>query len=160
MTNGYKILLLIIISVILATGCTKKKTESNIVILDNNVPIEYSSEMAIENGDVVSLQDSMYNGEVLNRFIENLNNNNKDSIRVTKYNADGDPVIVLLYFNGEYIEYHKDNTREKNVVRGIKSSRYTSIKKREVVVDDEAMTEVILVAGDNEDVLFVYSDIE
>lgn len=91
----------------------------------------YSSEEAIKRGDIV------YQGEVANlerfeQFLLNLSNKKEDTIRVTGYTDEGDPIFQDLQY-GKDIQYTYDNSKDefggKN--KGIKKDVCTEITKKE-----------------------------
>ncbi|MBB6673438.1 DUF4362 domain-containing protein [Cohnella nanjingensis] len=72
----------------------------------------YSSNEAITKGDVVYL-NKVYNIEKFNRFITNLDNKKADSIRITGYTDEGDPIFKDLKYDGKEISYTYDNSNDE-----------------------------------------------
>jgi len=72
----------------------------------------YTSKTAIKNGDVVVANGNQYNVEKLDEFMENVKNNIKDKVRITRYTIEGDAIITDLDYDGENINYTDDNTRD------------------------------------------------
>ncbi|BBI35289.1 DUF4362 domain-containing protein [Cohnella abietis] len=73
----------------------------------------YSSNEAISKGDVVYLHQSYANIDKFDRFITNLENKKADSIRITGYTDEGDPIYKDLNFDGKEISYTYDNSNDK-----------------------------------------------
>ncbi|MNO20777.1 hypothetical protein D3C76_105350 [compost metagenome] len=71
----------------------------------------YSSQEAIRRGDVVFL-DKVYNLEGFDDFIASLESKNVDSIRVTSYTDEGDPIFKDLQFDGKAISYTYDDSND------------------------------------------------
>jgi hypothetical protein len=72
----------------------------------------YGSEEAIERGDVV-YQNEVVNLERFEQFLINLSNKKEDTIRVTSYTHEGDPIFQDLRFNGKVIQYTYDNSNDE-----------------------------------------------
>lgn len=112
-----KILLLFLaMSILLCVGC---KADS--------IPANYPSQTAIDNGDVVTVGMSSYNVGKLASFIDSTQNGKKDSIRITRYTTEGDPVITTLTFDGKTINYTNDTTRDHFGNHGIVKKQFDSI---------------------------------
>ncbi|WP_100407982.1 DUF4362 domain-containing protein [Bacillus solitudinis] len=70
---------------------------------------------AIDNGDVVHVNGSVYNFSIFETFIDNLHNKQESYIRILTYTDEGEP----LHYNLEYkesnlmleIDYSKDKLR-------------------------------------------------
>jgi len=73
----------------------------------------YSSNEAINKGDVVYLGQGYSNIEKFDQFITNLGNKKSDSIRITGYTDEGDPIFKDLKFDGNIISYTYDNSNDK-----------------------------------------------
>lgn len=72
----------------------------------------YGSEEAIKRGDVV-YQNEVVNLEKFEQFLINLSNKKEDTIRVTSYTHEGDPIFQDLRFDEEVIHYSYDNSNDK-----------------------------------------------
>lgn len=81
----------------------------------NNVelPEEYPSKMAKENGDVVNALDGAFNLNKLDNFISNVDKKLRDSVRVISYTIEGDAIITELSHDGQNITAVVDATRDK-----------------------------------------------
>lgn len=91
------IILLVAISI---NGCSKSGDEA------------YGSKEAIKRGDVV-YQNEVVNLERFEKFLINLSNKKEDTIRVTGYTHEGDPIFQDLRFDGEDIHYTYDNSNDE-----------------------------------------------
>jgi Domain of unknown function (DUF4362) len=78
-------------------GCSKNKA--------------YGSEEAIKKGDVVYL-NKVFNLARFEQFLTNLSNKKEDTIRVTGYTDEGDPIFQDLRFDGKLIHYRYDNSND------------------------------------------------
>ncbi|HWL22581.1 MAG TPA: DUF4362 domain-containing protein [Ureibacillus sp.] len=72
----------------------------------------YGSEEAIKRGDIV-YQNEVVNLERFEQFLINLSNKKEDTIRVTGYTQEGDPIFQDLQFGGEVIHYTYDNSNDE-----------------------------------------------
>ena len=108
-----KKVLIIILSLIIfiCIGCSKDS---------------YTSKTAIKNGDVVDVHGKQYNVEKLDKFIENVKNNNKDKVRITTYTIEGGAIITDLDYDGENINYTNDNTRDNFGKPRIENKKFDS----------------------------------
>jgi chitin deacetylase len=86
----------------------KKPTTTKVV----NPKKPYSVADAIINGDVVSSSSGFENLDKFARFLENVKNNITDTIRITRYTVEGDPIFDNLVFDGKLIHYTSDNTQD------------------------------------------------
>jgi hypothetical protein len=80
----------------------------------NSVPKSkpYTSEEAISRGDIVSIE-KVYNLDKFEQFITNLSSKKADSIRVTSYTDEGDPIFKDLKFDGSVISYSYDTSNDE-----------------------------------------------
>ncbi len=92
----------------------------------------YSSEEAIENGDVVNLHGEISNLDRFESFIENVENGAKDEIRITMYTIEGDPIFYNLNYNGNKIQFTYDNSQDgyAGTGKGIESTSCSNIESR------------------------------
>lgn len=72
----------------------------------------YGSEEAIKRGDVVD-QNEVINLKRFEQFLINLSYKKEDTIRVTGYTHEGDPIFQDLRFDGEVIHYTYDNSNDE-----------------------------------------------
>lgn len=98
----------------------------------NNPKKSYSSEEAIENGDVVNIHGKISNLDRFESFIENVENGAKDEIRITMYTIEGDPIFYNLNYNGNKIQYTYDNSQDgyAGTGKGIESTSCSNIESR------------------------------
>ncbi|WP_028391018.1 DUF4362 domain-containing protein [Bacillus cihuensis] len=92
----------------------------------------YSSEEAIENGDVVDLHGEISNLNEFENFIENVKDSAKDQIRLTMYTIEGDPIFYNLNYDGNKIQFTYDNSQDgyAGSGKGIKSTSCSNIDSR------------------------------
>ncbi|MFJ5717842.1 DUF4362 domain-containing protein [Neobacillus sp. NPDC093127] len=92
----------------------------------------YSSEEAIKRGDIVYQREAA-NLERFEQFLLNLSNKKEDTIRVTGYTDEGDPIFQDLQFDGKDIQYTYDNSKDEfgGKDKGIKKDVCTEITKKE-----------------------------
>jgi hypothetical protein len=92
----------------------------------------YNSEEAIKRGDIV-YQAKVANLERFEQFLINLSNKKEDTIRVTGYTDEGDPIFQDLQFDGKVIQYTYDNSNDDFAGddKGIKKDVCTEIIKKE-----------------------------
>ena len=69
-------------------------------------------EQAEQNGDVVFGLNHVANRETLDAFLQNVNKGHNDSIQITSYTIEGDPIFFNLDYEGEQIRYQFDNTHD------------------------------------------------
>ncbi|RKN64580.1 DUF4362 domain-containing protein [Paenibacillus ginsengarvi] len=78
------------------------------------LPQNYPEDLAILNGDVVYLSMSKaYNEVQISDFLNNIQKNVGDWIRITRYTFEGDPIIQLVSYNDGIFRYTLDNSRDK-----------------------------------------------
>ncbi len=92
----------------------------------------YSSEEAIKRGDIV-YQVEVANLDRFENFLNNLSNKKEDTIRVTGYTHEGDPIFQDLQFDGKAIQYTYDNSNDEYAGKdkGIEKDVCTEIIKKE-----------------------------
>jgi len=92
----------------------------------------YNSEEAIKRGDIV-YQAKVSNLERFEQFLINLSNKKEDTIRVTGYTDEGDPIFQDLRFDGKVIQFTYDNSNDEfaGKDKGIEKGVCTEIVKKE-----------------------------
>lgn len=83
--------------------------------------------------DIVDMHGDIENIERFYQFIENIENNNADEIRVVSYTTEGDPIIRDLSFDGEVIEATLDSRRDKYGPGSLDTTTCQSIEAEETV---------------------------
>jgi hypothetical protein len=89
----------------------------------------YDYSTAINNGDIVDLHGKVTNVNRLNVFIKNIELNHKDSIRITQFTIEGDPIFYNLDYNGKEIIYKFDNSKDKHGSSNKQSTQCISINE-------------------------------
>ncbi|MBN2980305.1 MULTISPECIES: DUF4362 domain-containing protein [Cohnella] len=74
--------------------------------------LEYTSEAAERNGDVVIGLRGVANAERWTGFADNVESKKPDDVQVTAYTIEGDPIFYNLIFDGETIQYRFDNAHD------------------------------------------------
>jgi hypothetical protein len=92
----------------------------------------YPPEQAVQNGDIVDLHGNYSNFDAWKDFLKNLETKQTDTIRITSYSIEGDPIFYELFFNGKEIEYTFDNSMDAfaGQGKGRKSTLCTGIMKK------------------------------
>lgn len=72
----------------------------------------YDSSKAIKRGDITILHNGVHYLERFEQFLEYLANNQEDTVRVTSYTKEGDPIFEDLHFDGNDIQYTHDNSHD------------------------------------------------
>ena len=118
--NRILIVFVLLLLAIGGVGCSQNKS--------------YGSEEAIKKGDVV-FTHKVFNVERFEEFKNNLANNKEDTIRVTGYTTEGDPIFQDLQFDGELIHYSHDNSNDAfgGKDKGIETDVCTKIIEEEIV---------------------------
>lgn len=96
----------------------------------------YDSEKAVKNGDVINMNGPVYNFPNFELFLDSIESDKRDSIRIANYTLEGDPTLYNLTFDGSLIHFEID--RSKNNNRGNDPAKVT-------------MTCTNLVTGDGQD---------
>jgi hypothetical protein len=104
----------------------------------------YGSEEAIKKGDIVYRKE-VFNLERFEQFLINLSNKKEDTIRVTGYTDEGDPIFQDLQFDGKVIHYIYDNSNDE--YGGKDKGRETDVCK-EVIGKESTQGEIdYLISG-------------
>ncbi|MNO61145.1 hypothetical protein D3C76_517820 [compost metagenome] len=103
--NKVNVLILSILLLAGVWGCSDHKVDS----LPKSEP--YTSEEAISRGDIVSIE-KVYNLDTFKQFMTNFSSKKADSIRVTSYTDEGDPIFKDLQFDGNMINYSYDTSND------------------------------------------------
>lgn len=93
-----KSLLLLFLTLIIATGCSNSM----------------SSNDAKKKGYVVYVHSEMYNSELLEDFVKDYNNKVETEVKLAKYTDEGDPIIHSLVYKDNQIVYTYDSRSDNN----------------------------------------------
>lgn len=100
----------------------------NPVQLLTSLPYNYTVDMAVDNHDVLRTPEGKsLNIDLLYSFIENVNRNVKDCIRITYFGLDGPAQTSILQFNGDTITLFIDNSRYSETNNDIYTNIITKI---------------------------------
>lgn len=109
-------------------------TENESLLKENITKIEelpngYSFEEAVNDKCVVSTT-KLYNKNKLESFIENINNNVPDFIRIVNYTVEGDMIITDIQFEKNNVfKVCVDGTRDKFASEQDRTYKYMAYKK-------------------------------
>lgn len=96
---------------------TNKEGVSNIEKISlEDLPLEYSSQQAIEDNCFLIAYSNIYNKARLDEFMRNVNNNPpvEDTIRIVQFTIEGDMIITQLSYTKEQsFELERDSRRDK-----------------------------------------------
>lgn len=115
---------------------TKIQTEIDYKTKIEDLPKEYSLINAIKDNCVISLHGKkIFNKDKLDRFLENVENNNADFMRYISYTIEGDMIITDVNFEGSNsFRVTIDSTRDKwasEADRTYQYGRFTKLEKQE-----------------------------
>lgn len=128
------------------TTVIDSKTSYNEKFITEKLPKQYKSSMAINDGDIVGVHGKAYNIEKLDKFIENIDNKQKDIVRVAIYTTEGDAIVSILQFDGAEFNFTVDTTRDDYGTKKI-----TKYKAYEIVKETKNNGVYYIVKGDNLD---------
>ena len=74
----------------------------------------YDSEKAAKNGDIINMNGPVYNFSRFQLFLDNIDTKKTDSVRITNYTLEGDPILYNLTFNGSAIDFEMDRSKVKD----------------------------------------------
>ena len=108
-----------------------------------DLPKEYPSELAIENGDYVSVHGTIYNEDVLTDFLAKADRGEDAFIRSVDYTVEGDPIIKEVSYTKEGgFVITIDNTRDHFGKPKVTKSTYKNLL---IYKDEEFGIEYIVV---------------
>ncbi|QUG40052.1 DUF4362 domain-containing protein [Psychrobacillus sp. INOP01] len=132
--------LCILFIALIFAGCQNEENSANTIGEQNNVP-DYTP----SSEDVVDMHGEIENKERFEEFLNNVEKNQKDSIRVVSYTTEGDPMLKDLEYDGGVIKYTTDTRRDKFGVGSISNTSCTSVE----VVETTERTDYLLEGCDN-----------
>lgn len=131
--KSLKVITVVVLAIALLSGCSPQSisNEENRETLPK-IEQPYPPDKAVENGDIVDVEDSYSNLHLWKAFLKNLKTKRTDAIRITSYSIEGDPIFYELLFNGKEIDYTFDNSMDVygGVGKGRKSTLCTGVKKK------------------------------
>ena len=93
----------------------------------SDLPYEYPSGIAIENGDYVNIHGIIANEDAMADFLAKVDNKETASVRTVIYTVEGDPIITTFSFNSSYFSVTTDTTRDKFGAQAIENRRYNNL---------------------------------
>lgn len=77
------------------------------------LPVNYSEDMALQDGVVINSLWEVLNTEYLYQFLEMYSQGKDAMVRVMCYTIEGDPIITDISYNNEIITMTVDSSRDK-----------------------------------------------
>lgn len=116
------------------------------------LPAQYSSKIAMNNGDVVCVGNKRYHTDQLDRFYKNASSKRNGRVRVTNYTEEGGAVIMDLVSKRGKVTLTVDRSRDmpngkRNKNLKLKNYDVKSLKKEKAQNDDRFIYSVILKDG-------------
>ena len=112
-----------------------------------DLPKDYTAEQALEDECVVLTYKESKNKEILQKFIQNVNNNIPDYIRILEFTAEGDEIIKDLELNEHGIIYYTvDNTRDE----------YMDLQDRVILYEKYDISEYKIIEDEYKNKKYVY----
>ncbi|ASS74224.1 hypothetical protein CIG75_03980 [Tumebacillus algifaecis] len=106
----------------LATGCSSTQ--------------QYSSETAIQNGDVISEGPKTGNLDKFYKFLSDMESQQPSDVKITRYTKEGDPIFFTMQYDGKKIKVFIDSSKDK-FGGGTQTFQCLSIEKDEHAYETE-----------------------
>jgi len=116
-------------------GCQNTGNSTNSIQEQNDVP-DYTP----SSEDIVEMHGEIENMERFKEFLNNIEQEQRDNIRVVRYTTEGDPMLHDVEYDGEVIKSTTDTRRDKFGEGSINTTTCTSIE----VVETTERTDYIL----------------
>ncbi|GAB6991103.1 DUF4362 domain-containing protein [Paenibacillus pini] len=95
------------------TGTGYRLTKESTVELRRIIKgIIYDSKLAEKNGDIIPNVDNVLNKNRWEAFLQNVKIGQNDSVQVTRYSIEGNPIFYNLDFDGKQVHYQFDATHD------------------------------------------------
>lgn len=117
-----KVVFVLIITLLIA-GCQNTENSTNTTQKENNIP-DYNP----SSEDIVDLHGEIENIERFKEFLNNVEDEQKDNIRVVRYTTEGDPMLHDLEYDGKAIISTTDTRRDKYGKGSINTTTCNSIE--------------------------------
>lgn len=130
-----RICLLIFVTLLgaMIAGCQKDKEGTDDVI-------NHSKKEPSVN-EVKEIHGMVENIERLNQFVENVQHQEKDQVRLTRYTIEGDPIFLDLAYDGSELKVTYDSTEDKFGSGEIETFICKSIQKQEANTETKYILE-------------------
>lgn len=111
---------------------------------------DYSVEDATNDKAVIVSHDMIYNPDILDNFIININTNTPAFLRLIKTTYEGDLIITDIKYNEDKVVVITDNTRDE----------FSNENSRKITIEEYKHIEEILISSNDKTVssLIVYND--
>lgn len=129
------IFIFVLIFTLFIFGCQNKDNSTNNILEQNDVP-DYTP----SSEDVVDMHGEIENMERFKEFLNNVEQEQRDNVRVIRYTTEGDPMLHDLEYDGEVIKSTTDTQRDKLGEGSINTTTCTSIE----VIETTERTDYIL----------------
>ncbi|WP_121614874.1 DUF4362 domain-containing protein [Virgibacillus halodenitrificans] len=73
----------------------------------------FACQQVKEEDVTVNQGEEINNLDEFKTFVENVENGDKDTVRIAKYTTEGDPIFLTLEYNGKDIKYTYDNSQDE-----------------------------------------------
>lgn len=120
------------------------------VLFCGNKATSYTLEMAKKNKDVIDVHGKITNMYKVEQLYDNVNSGQSDSIRITRYNTNGEAIIYDIDYDGEIINCSVDRTRDSTAKSGDRKVNVYQYMKL-YIRRDESVTEYFLTGADSKD---------
>jgi hypothetical protein len=78
----------------------------------------YTSEKALNNGDVINMNGPIFNFSVFESFLESFDSQQPATVRITNFTPEGTPTFFDLDYDGSLINLKVDKSNDKNRGQG------------------------------------------
>ncbi len=117
MKKHFAIMAVALLFIFFIVGCTNEKNLDGEDISGQKtmeeLPEEYTVQMAIAAGDYVDVHGRISNEEKMTDFIHKVSNKEQASIRKVQVTVEGDPIITDFLYNGTKFFVTQDTRRDK-----------------------------------------------
>ncbi|GIN86664.1 hypothetical protein J6TS2_30500 [Heyndrickxia sporothermodurans] len=91
--------------------------------------------------EIIETHSTIENIERLNLFVKNVQSNKKDSIRLTRYTTEGDPIFHDLDYHDQKLTFKLDTTQDKFGHGKVETYYCKSIQKKETSTETKYILE-------------------
>ncbi|MEK4229632.1 DUF4362 domain-containing protein [Solibacillus sp. FSL H8-0538] len=97
-----------------------------------DLPTTKSTAYTPTEEDIVNMHGDITNLERFKEFVENVNEDEEDAIRIVIYTTEGDAILKDVAYHGDNIKYTVDTTRDGYGQQEITTTYCGSVEKVEV----------------------------
>ena len=121
------VMIILIFSLVGCSKATTEKTEIKSHIALEELPKNYTIEMAINNGDFVDVHGAISNEKVMDDFIKKVSLKEDTFIRTVRITTEGDPIIIDFSYSGGKFKVITDNSRDAFGAKTILTGEYKNL---------------------------------